>query len=182
MLWVNFFFLNILKPFFACWQMVSSVDVSHVGMHIFLDNSSFITLCIIVLHFFLDMNSSTLDSQDSVRRKWAPEEDLKLVQALVEHYNEGNNRQETRLQPSYLRILEGKLSKTLPNAGIKAKPHIESRLKTLKKEFQIVHAMLCDPDASGFGWDNVRKCVVAEDAVWQAYVQVNSYVPEKKKA
>ena len=39
-------------------------------------------------------------------------------------------------------------------------------------EFQIVHAMLCGPDASGFGWDNVRKCVVAEDAVWQAYVQV----------
>jgi hypothetical protein len=29
--------------------------------------------------FFLDMNSSTLDSQDSVRRKWASEEDIKLV-------------------------------------------------------------------------------------------------------
>jgi hypothetical protein len=119
------------------------------------------------------MNSSTLDSQDSVRRKWAPEEDIKLVQALVEHYNEGNDRQETRLQPSYLRILEVKLSKTLPNAGIKAKLHIESRLKTLKREFQVVHAILCGPDANGFGSDNLKKCVVAEDAVWQAYVQVN---------
>ena len=120
--------------------------------------------------FFLDMNSSTLDSQDFVRRKWFPEEDSKLVQALVEHCNEGNNRQETRLQPSYLRILEVKLSKTLPNAGIKAKPHIESRLETLKREFQEVHAMLYGPDASGFRWENVRKCVVAEDTVWQAYV------------
>jgi hypothetical protein len=35
--------------------------------------------------------------------------------------------------------------------------------------------MLCGLDVSGFGWDNVRKCVVAEDAVWQAYVQVNLY-------
>jgi hypothetical protein len=96
MLWVNFL-LNILKPFFACWLVVSIVDVSCIGMHIFLDNYSFITLYIIVLHFSLYMNSSILDSQDSVRGKWALEEDIKLVQALVEHYNEGNDRQETRL-------------------------------------------------------------------------------------
>ena len=51
-LWVNFFFLNILNPFFACWQLVSIVNVRHIGVHIFLDNYSFITLCIIVLHFF----------------------------------------------------------------------------------------------------------------------------------
>jgi hypothetical protein len=63
---------------------------------------------LLFFNFFLDMNSSTLDSQDSVRRKWAPEEDIKLVQALVEHYNEGNDRYETMLQPDYLRILENK--------------------------------------------------------------------------
>jgi hypothetical protein len=65
-----------------------------------------------------------------------------------------------------------KLSRTLPNARIKAKPHIESRLKTLKKDFQVIHAMLCGPDTSGFWWDNVRKWVVVEDDVWQAYVHV----------
>jgi hypothetical protein len=121
------------------------------------------------IFFFLDMVSPILDSQDNGRRKWTPEEDIKLVQALLEHDNEGNNKQETRLQPGYLQILEVKLSRTLPNAGIKAKPHIESRLKTLKRDFQVIHAILCGPDTSGFGWDNVRKCVVAED-VWQAYV------------
>jgi hypothetical protein len=113
-----------------------------------------------------------LNSQDFSRRKWTPKEDIKIVQALVEHYNEGSDRQKTRLQLGYLRILEVKLSKTLPNAGIKAKPHIESRLKSLKKYLQVIHAMLCSPDASGFGLDNVRKCVAAEDVVWQAYVQV----------
>jgi hypothetical protein len=115
---------------------------------------------------------STLNSQDRSRRKWTLEEDIKLVQALLEHYNEENDKQKTRFQPGYLKILEMKLSRTLPNARIKAKPHIESRLKTLKKDFQVIHTMLCGPDASKFGWDNVRKCVVAEDAVWQAYVQV----------
>jgi hypothetical protein len=156
--------------------LVYVVDVSHIGVHIFLDIPIIIILSLYVfvffIFFFLDMVSPILDSQDNGRRKWTPEEDIKLVQALLEHYNEGNDKQETRLQPGYFKILEVKLSRTLPNAGIKAKPHIESRLKTLKKDFQVIHAMLCGPDTSGFGWDNVRKCVVAEDAVWQAYVQV----------
>ena len=111
------------------------------------------------------MNSLILDSQESLRRKWTHEEDIKLVQALVEHYNEGNDRQETKLQLGYLKILEVKLSKELPNAGIKARPNVELRLKTLKREFQVVHAMFSGPHASGFGWDNVRKCVVALDTV-----------------
>ncbi|GLT77956.1 hypothetical protein SLA2020_495090 [Shorea laevis] len=110
------------------------------------------------------MASSIFDSQDSSRIKWTPEENVKLVQALLEHYNEGNNKQKT-LQHSYLKILEWKLSKTLPNARIKAKPHIESRLKTLKKDFQVIHAMLCGTNTSGFGWGSLRKCVVAEDGV-----------------
>jgi hypothetical protein len=42
--------------------------------------------------FFLDMVSLVLDSQDNGRRKWTPEEDIKLVQALLEHYNEGNDK------------------------------------------------------------------------------------------
>jgi len=51
------------------------------------------------------MVSPILDSQDNGRRKWTPEEDIKLVQALLEHYNEGNDKQETRLQPGYFKIL-----------------------------------------------------------------------------
>jgi len=174
-LWVSLF-LNILKTFFCVCQLVSVVDVSHIGVHLFVDIPIIIILLLYVfmlfIFFFLDMVSPILDSQDNGRRKWTPREDIKLVQALLEHYNEGNNKQETRLQPSYLKILEVKLSRALPNFGIKAKPHIELRLKTLKNDFQVIHAMLCGPDPNGFGWDKARKCVVAEDVVWQAYVQV----------
>jgi len=38
------------------------------------------------------MVSLVLDSQDNGRRKWTLEEDIKLVQALLEHYNEGNDK------------------------------------------------------------------------------------------
>ncbi len=50
--------------------------------------------------------------------------------------------------------------------------HIESRLRTLKREFQILHDMLTGPNTRGFGWDNVRKCVTAKNDVWDGYVHV----------
>ena len=45
-----------------------------------------------------------------------------------------------------------------------------SRLRTLKREFQVIHEMLTRPNTSGFGWDTMRKCVTAENDVWDAYV------------
>ncbi|GLT54613.1 hypothetical protein SLA2020_277980 [Shorea laevis] len=81
------------------------------------------------------MVSSTLDSQDPGRRKWTLEEDIKLVQALLEHYNEGNDKQETRLQPGYLKILEVKLSKTLLNARDQSKTTYRIKTENFEKGF-----------------------------------------------
>uniref|UniRef100_A0A2N9IVH8 Myb/SANT-like domain-containing protein n=1 Tax=Fagus sylvatica TaxID=28930 RepID=A0A2N9IVH8_FAGSY len=117
------------------------------------------------------MESIALDSQDPSKRKWTPAEDIKLVEALVEYHQEREGSPENKFKPGYLKVLEGKLSTKLPNCGLRAKPHIESRLRTLKREFQILHDMLTGPNTSGFGWDNVRKCVTAENDVWDAYVQ-----------
>ena len=60
----------------------------------------------------------------------------------------------------------------LPNAGIKVDPHIKSRVKTLKTNFAIVWDMLYGPNTSGFGYDDMTKCVVAKMPVWDAYIQV----------
>lgn len=68
-----------------------------------------------------------LYSQD--RRKLTHEENIKLVEALLEHYGEENDKQETILQPNYLKILKEKFSKTLSNSMVKTTPHIQSRLK-----------------------------------------------------
>ena len=73
----------------------------------------------------------------------------------------------------FFTAVERILSVTLPDAGLKAEPHIKSRIKILKQNFAIVHDMLCGPNTSRFGYDNTRKCVVAERAVWDAYLQVN---------
>ncbi|KAK8292826.1 hypothetical protein V6Z11_D06G145700 [Gossypium hirsutum] len=56
------------------------------------------------------------------------------------------------------------LEKALPNAMLKARPNIESRVRLLKRDWSIVYDMLNGQNNSSFGWDDHRHVVVAEDA------------------
>ncbi|KAG8497023.1 hypothetical protein CXB51_008249 [Gossypium anomalum] len=64
------------------------------------------------------------------------------------------------------------LEKVLPNAMLKAKPNLESRIRTLKRDWSIVYDMLSGKKNSGFGWDEHRQLVVAKGAVWNSYINV----------
>ncbi|PPD94163.1 hypothetical protein GOBAR_DD08806 [Gossypium barbadense] len=54
------------------------------------------------------------------------------------------------------------------------KPNIESRIRLLKREWSIVYDMLNGQNNSGFGWDENRQLVVAEDAVWDSYLKLTA--------
>ncbi|MBA0613236.1 hypothetical protein Godav_013714 [Gossypium davidsonii] len=56
----------------------------------------------------------------------------------------------------YLNELKIMLEKVLPHAMLKAKPNLESRIRTLKRDWAIVYDMLSGKDNSGFGWDEYR--------------------------
>ena len=111
----------------------------------------------------LDMELTTIDFQNPSKWKWTPVEYIKLVEALVEYRHEKEANLENKFKPGYLKILEWKISTKLPNAGLRAKPHIESRMRTSKREFQVIYEILTRPNTSGFGWDNVRKYVIVEN-------------------
>ncbi|MBA0610796.1 hypothetical protein Godav_011578, partial [Gossypium davidsonii] len=65
------------------------------------------------------------------------------------------------------------LEKILPHAMLKAGPNLESRIRTLKKDWAIVYDMLSGKDNSSFGWDEHRQLVVAKDAVWHSYISMD---------
>ena len=79
------------------------------------------------------MESSTFDSQGHSKRKWTSVEYLKLVEAFVEYHHESEGNLKNKFKPGYFKVLEGKLSTKLPNARLRAKLDIESRLRTLKR-------------------------------------------------
>ncbi|MBA0809412.1 hypothetical protein Gohar_025068, partial [Gossypium harknessii] len=64
------------------------------------------------------------------------------------------------------------LEKVLPHAMLKAKPNLESRIRTLKRDWAIVYNILSGKDNSGFSWDEHRQLVIAEDVVWNSYISV----------
>ncbi|MBA0609410.1 hypothetical protein Godav_021463, partial [Gossypium davidsonii] len=120
----------------------------------------------------LGFSQSSTSSQNSrgIKRKWVPKEDDALVACMVDLHNVGTFNVDTRFKDKYLNELERILEKSLPHAMLKAKPNLESMIRTLKRDWAIVYDMLSGKDNSSFGWDEHRQMIVAEDAVWNLYI------------
>ncbi|MBA0775968.1 hypothetical protein Gotri_011043 [Gossypium trilobum] len=84
---------------------------------------------------------------------------------MVDLYNVGTYNADMIFKVGYLNELKRMLEKVLPHATLKAKPNLESRFRTLKRDWEIVYNMFSGKDNSEFGWDKHRQMVVAKDAV-----------------
>ncbi|MFQ6644669.1 hypothetical protein Gotur_020491 [Gossypium turneri] len=91
---------------------------------------------------------------------------------MVDLHKVGTFNVDTRFKDKYLNELERMLEKFLPHAMLKAKPNLESMIRTLKRDWAIVYDMLSGKDNSSFGWDEHRQMVVAEDASHKAADQL----------
>ncbi|MBA0622955.1 hypothetical protein Godav_008455, partial [Gossypium davidsonii] len=61
---------------------------------------------------------------------------------MVDLHNVGTFNVDARFKDGYLNELEKMLEKVLPNAMLTAKPNLESRIRTLKRDWSIVYDML----------------------------------------
>ncbi|KAG8481647.1 hypothetical protein CXB51_026500 [Gossypium anomalum] len=118
-------------------------------------------------------SQSSVSSQSSrgTKRKWAPEEDATLVACMIDLHNAGTFNADTGFKAGYLNELKKMLEKVLTNAMLKAKPNLESRIMTLKRDWSIVYDMLSGKKNSGFGWDEHKQLVVVEDASYKEAAQ-----------
>ncbi|XP_062076318.1 uncharacterized protein LOC133781365 [Humulus lupulus] len=115
-------------------------------------------------------NSQSIDQvKKGNRRTWTKQEEDALIGVLEDVVAKGYRYENGSLKPGTTTIIEKALSTTFPTCGLKANPHIESKLKVWKKQYNLVYDML---SKSGFHWNDVKKCVeVDSDEVWQSYVQ-----------
>ncbi|KAG6515000.1 hypothetical protein ZIOFF_025378 [Zingiber officinale] len=86
------------------------------------------------------------------KHQWSIIEDAALIEALMQLNNAGDlrNKNEKVFRPGHGLKLQQMLDVSLPRHGIKAKPHIESRLRTFQKLHNVVHDMLYGVGTNGF--------------------------------
>ncbi|KAI9104286.1 hypothetical protein K1719_022858 [Acacia pycnantha] len=71
----------------------------------------------------------------------------------------------------FANALQSMMEEKLPGCGIKACPHITSRIKTLKKLWQTAYDMVYGVNTSKLWWDPDTKCVTADKDVWDEYIK-----------
>lgn len=104
------------------------------------------------------------------KRKWNKKEDEVLVAALLELCDAGWKRDNNIFRSGYTSVLEKELKSKLPGRNLKASPHIESRLKTLKKHCDAITDMR---GARGIHWNKEEHTVICEDDdIWEDWVKV----------
>jgi hypothetical protein len=108
------------------------------------------------------------------KRKWTWDEDEELVKALCEVSLDPRFRvQGGGFKNCYSQGIESLLAQRLPGRGIKASPHVDSRLKVLKRKFYSIKDMLASP---GFSWDGSKKVVRCEKERYDEYCKVSHFL------
>lgn len=118
-----------------------------------------------------DGTDAKMDAKNrGLRRAWTTDEEEALLSILEKAVAEGSRCDNGTFKAGTMTRIEKELNLVLPNSGLKANPHIDSKQRKWKKQHRLIFNML---NTSGFGWNHVKKCVeVDDDEVWQSYVQV----------
>ncbi|KAI9079387.1 hypothetical protein K1719_038686 [Acacia pycnantha] len=105
---------------------------------------------------------------------WSAEEDKVLIDCLLTLKVEQKWMADNGFKAGFANALQLMMEQKLPGCGIKATPHITSRIKTLKRLWQMTYDMVYGPNTSGFGWDPDTKFVTAEPVVWEESCEVET--------
>ncbi|KAF8380702.1 hypothetical protein HHK36_028192 [Tetracentron sinense] len=90
------------------------------------------------------------------------------IETLTNEYNKGNKGDNGWKPQAYQAVVNAIYEKL----GISLnKEQVRSRIKRWKKEYLAISTLL---DQSGFGWDDTKKMVTADDSIWDEYLKSHS--------
>ncbi|KAJ9671011.1 hypothetical protein PVL29_027134 [Vitis rotundifolia] len=114
-------------------------------------------------------SSGPIRGRGKNKRVWTPKEDAKLIESLVELCVSGKMKCDNGFRPGTFAQVERLLEDKLPGCGLKASPHIESRVKTLKRQYNAITDMLSH--GRGFSWDEKNKMIHCHIDVYERWVK-----------
>ncbi|KAI9128445.1 hypothetical protein K1719_001438 [Acacia pycnantha] len=101
---------------------------------------------------------------------WSTEEDKVLIDCLLTLKVEQKWMADNGFKAGFANALQSMMEQKA-GCGIKATPHITSRIKTFKRLWQMAYDMVYGPNTSRFDWDPDTKFVTAEPVVWEEYLK-----------
>ncbi|KAK7400983.1 hypothetical protein VNO78_12292 [Psophocarpus tetragonolobus] len=119
------------------------------------------------MHPKVYLTRSSSDKDKAKYTVWTNEMDKCLTEVLAEQVKKGN-KVDNILKPAAfaaaLKTLNEKYGMYL------TKGHIKNRLKTWRKQFGVLKELLAH---KGFMWNETKNMVVADDSVWNDYIQAH---------
>ncbi|KAL2944231.1 50S ribosomal protein L5 [Bienertia sinuspersici] len=111
------------------------------------------------------------------KRLWSSQEENALVEILLEMQN-SNRKYDTGYKTSYQSHIEKKMLEKFPYCGLKGKPHIESKIKILKRQLGYI-LEIQEQAVSGFGWDDELKMITGEKETFMGWAHAVSEIQAK---
>ncbi|CAL5345332.1 unnamed protein product [Camellia sinensis] len=103
------------------------------------------------------------------RRVWTPKECDVLIRAMRDLFSEKWKADNGQFRCGFYSELEKLIILAFPGTDLRASPHIESKIKFWRRQYNLLTDML---RLSGFGWDDSEKMILVDsDEVWQNYVK-----------
>ncbi|KAL3730645.1 hypothetical protein ACJRO7_027644 [Eucalyptus globulus] len=100
------------------------------------------------------------------RHIWTIDEENALLDGLEELVTRGM-KADNSFKSGYMILLKKWFEENFPCSGIKGNPHIESKMKNLKKFYNQIYDLR---NQSDFGWDHEKHCVdIHFEDSWQKY-------------
>ncbi|XP_019107593.2 uncharacterized protein At2g29880 [Beta vulgaris subsp. vulgaris] len=118
-----------------------------------------------------ESNNAPKMSQGRICMRWLVSEDRALICAMNDLVDLGGWKADNgQLENGAYAKLETLMKQKMPECEKKAKPHIESRVKLLRKQYDAISEML-SASASGFGWNDEGKFVTCPQTVWNKWIK-----------
>ncbi|XP_061345730.1 uncharacterized protein LOC133291479 [Gastrolobium bilobum] len=114
----------------------------------------------------------TEDNQHSTKRSnhtWTAEEDKVLVECLIDIGSIWKG--ENGFKSGFSGAIEKLMHQRIPFCTLRGIPHITSRVKLLKKQYNALAEMIGPNGGSGFGWSDTKKMIEVEREIFDDWVK-----------
>lgn len=114
---------------------------------------------------FLSDIGSTIGAR--TRTYWQPPMDRYFVDLVLDQVKKGNHLDGLLRKQAWREMISSFNAKFGFNYAVDI---LKNRFKTLRRQHNFIKNLL---ELDGFGWDDARQMVIADDHVWQNYIKVS---------